>query len=169
VKAKRGKIVLRVRTGEGVNQVNSTAAYRIATKWRMPEKSGVTRMVDATYTYSDGCPASNGFVLKIRPFAPAYRVTGEGQDWVVPGRDGQDEKSASVGEIYTGQVGCVDSAVPTDKPLRLEVTPLFSNGQEGETFMPGCRPSRRGSGLSWGAPVWLEFSGSVKSPESTPY
>ncbi len=163
VKAKRGKVVLRVRTGEGVNQVDSTATYRIDTKWRLPAKSGVTRIVDATYTYSDGCPASNGFVLTMKPFAPAYRVTGDGTEWVVPGRDGQDEKSASVGEIYTGQVGCVDSAVPTDKPLGLEVTPLFSNGDEGETFMPGCRPSGRGSSLSCGAPVWLEFSGSVRS------
>ena len=81
----------------------------------------------------------------------------------MPGDVGQDEKRASVGEIDTGQVGCVDSAVPTDKPLRLEVTPLFSNGQEGETFMPGCRQSRRGSDISCVAPVWLEFSGSVKS------
>jgi hypothetical protein len=163
VSAKRGTILLRVRTGEGINQMDSTATYGIDTKWCPPAKSGSTRIVAATYTYSDGCPASNGFVLTIEPFAAAYRVTGDNQDWVVPGHRGQDEKGASVGEIYTGQVGCVDFVLPTDKPLNLEVTPLFSNGQEGETFRPGCRSSRHGSGLSCRAPVWSEFSGSVKS------
>ena len=104
VKAKRGKVVLRVRTGEGVNQVDSTATYRIDTKWRLPAKSGVTRIVDATYTYSDGCPASNGFVLTMKPFAPAYRVTGDGTEWVVPGRDGQDEKALPWARFTRGRL-----------------------------------------------------------------
>jgi len=163
VKAKRGEIVFKVRTGEGVSQEDSTATYRIDAKWLPPKKTPVTRIVEATYTYSEGCETDNGFVLKIKPVAPAYRVTGDGQEWVVPGIDWWREGKVSTGEIYTGQIGCVDFVIPTERPLMLKVTSLFSNGQEVQALMPGCAPSKNNSGSVCGAPVWLHFSGRVKS------
>jgi hypothetical protein len=163
VKAKRGEIVFKVRTGEGVNQEDSTATYRIDAKWPPPMKPPFTKIVEVTYTYSEGCGASNGFILKIEPLAPAYRVTRDGQEWVVPGIDWWREGQVSVGEIYTGLFGCIDFVIPTEEPLMLKVTSLFPNGQEGEALMPGCVPSKGNLGPLCGAPVWLHFSGRVKS------
>jgi hypothetical protein len=163
VKAKRGEIVFRVRTGEGVSQKDTTATYRIDAKWRPPQPPPLTKIVEATYTYDEGCAPSNGFVLKIEPPAPAYRVTGDGQEWVVPGDDGWREGKVSTGEVLTGRIGCSDFVIPTEKPLTLKVTSLFSNGQEGEPLTPGCAPSKGDFGPVCGAPVWLHFSGRVKS------
>jgi hypothetical protein len=154
IKAKQGEIVIKARVGDK----DISASYKIDSKLQAPVRPH-TQIVRASYQYSDGCVGSNGFILTIKPFAPAYRVEIDGQSWIVPGRD-KWQTEADVGGILTGQIGCSDFAIPTDKPLGLTITPLHADGQDGESWLPGCTRSERG--LTCTSPASLRFSGSVK-------
>jgi hypothetical protein len=97
-----------------------------------------TSIVEATYTYRSGCPPSNGFVLAISPKAPAYRVEVDGDTWIVPDQ-GATTPSPRLGTIMTGTIGCFDFTIPTGKPLALSITPLFTDGSEGDTRSEFCQ------------------------------
>ena len=100
-----------------------------------------TSIVEATYIYASGCPASNGFMLAVSPKAPAYRVAVDGKTWIVPDL-GDATSSQRQGTIVTGYVDCFDFTIPTDKPLALSITPLLADGAEGDTRDEACQTNR---------------------------
>ena len=168
LKARSGKAVVRVWVGEQ----EMSASYRIDTQARPLKKVPYTEIVAATYSYSEVCRGDNGFMLAVRPKAPAYRVGDGAQTWVVPSADDYDldgGRKKATGTILTGHFACSDFAIPTDKPLALLVTPLFPTG-EGTTRTLGCRASKAVGELC-GAPASASFSGRVKGtvPDYEPH
>ena len=160
VAAKSGAAIVRTRVGE----MEISAAYRIDGKAGPPTKVPYTEIVNATYLYNEICRGSNGFILHVRPLAPAYRVEEDGKVWVVPyGDDGDDwqHRKGGAGTIFTGRIDCSDFVIPTDKPLALRITPLFTDGREGVTRWLGCRKPRNEE-ETCSAPAGLQFSGRTR-------
>ena len=160
--ARSGRAVVRVWV---LGQEEVSASYRISAHTPVPKRASYTEIVEAGYFFSEGFHGDNGFMLAVRPKAPAYRVEDGRQTWVVPSDDDDDlgggrRKAVGLGSILTGQISCADFAIPTDKPLALRVTPLFSNG-EGTTRKLGCRASKAVGELC-GTPAFASFSGRVK-------
>lgn len=162
VNAKRGSVSVRARAGKTV----ATATYPIASKWRPPSED--TEILDVSYEYATGCPSSDGFLLGVRPRAPAYEVRDGDSTWVVPAYPYRQQPG--VGIVATGFHGCWEFAIPTRKPFELSITPVFPDGAFVSSYLPGCRsgPSkktRNGSvlgGVECHGGAWFRFHGKLE-------
>jgi hypothetical protein len=141
------------------------ATYAISKRARVaPNQKRGTNIARAEYVYETGCPHSDGFLLTIHPWAPAYKVqwTDDGNvrsehSVIVP----SDQHSNGAGaKIAFGSIGCLAFSVGAANPFDTEIIPLFSDGTEGDTFTPGCRHSDEGTTCS--SHVSFSFGGKVR-------
>ena len=147
-----GKVIrLQISATQGAFTVSTQAGHRITSATfhiagskpaPKVEVTPRTEIAEATYSYSTGCPDSEGFVLHVTPRAVAYRVTVGRQTWVVPDLSRDLEISDGHGAIVTGHVGCLDFTIPGAKPFAISIVPLLADGSDGGAFFPGCQSTR---------------------------
>jgi hypothetical protein len=152
-----------------VTFAGASASYRISSvKPATTEEE--TRITHAEFVFTSGCPSEDGFLLTVRPAAPAYRL-----EWT----DKQGKRRRAVvpplwagkrAQLAFGAIGCFEHAVDA-RPFEVSVEPLFADDREGHAYLPGCRftPPRRlqngaisVSGGSCASPTSASFRGPVR-------
>lgn len=144
-----------------VTFAGASASYRISSvKPSTTEEE--TRITHAEFVFASGCPSDDGFLLTVRPAAPAYRLEwtdkqGKARRAVVP-----PLWAGKRAQLAFGSIGCFEHAVDA-RPFEVSIKPLFADDREGHVYLPGCRftPPRR---LKDGA---ISDSGSCASPSAS--
>ena len=121
----------------------ASASYRISSvKPSAPDEE--TRITHAEFVLASGCPSDEGFLLTVRPAAPAYRLEwtdkrGTTRRAVVPPLWARKRA-----QLAFGSIGCFAHAVDA-RPFEVSIEPLFADEKEGHVYLPGCRftPRRR--------------------------
>jgi hypothetical protein len=136
-------IAIATATKLAVTFAGASASYRISSAKPSTEEQE-TRITHAEFLFASGCPGANGFLLTVRPPAPAYRL-----EWT----DKQGKTRRAVvpplwarrrAQLAFGSIGCFAHALDAP-PFDVSIEPLFADGREGEAYIPGCRsaPPRR--------------------------
>lgn len=147
----------------------ASATYRISSV-KPSTTAQQTRITHAEFVFTEGCPSDDGFLLTVRPAAPAYRLEwtdkqGKRRRAVVP-----PLRAGKRAQLAFGAIGCFEHAVDA-RPFEVSIEPLFADGRESHTYLPGCRstPPRRlkngaisVSGGSCASPTSASFRGPVR-------
>jgi hypothetical protein len=149
-----------------VTIAGASASYRVSSvKGTTTDEE--TRITHAEFVFASGCPSDDGFLLTVRPAAPAYRLAwtdkqGNRRQAVVP-RLWAKRRA----QLAFGAIGCFTHAVDA-RPFEVSIEPLFADGREGHVYLPGCqftppRGSRSGA-ISISAASCAPTSASFRGP-----